>query len=78
KVTGIRLLNTALIAAFGIPKAVLSYQGQSTAPTTIEWASGVLCAIMLYWLGLLEAVDPPVLKWLLHNDYAFVVVLFSR
>ncbi|KAI0045597.1 hypothetical protein FA95DRAFT_1495284 [Auriscalpium vulgare] len=78
KITGIRLLNTILIAALGVGKAVLSYQGQSTAPTTLEWVSGVLCACLLYWLSLFEAVEPPVLIWLLHDDYAFVLVLFAR
>ncbi|KAI0045603.1 hypothetical protein FA95DRAFT_1467792, partial [Auriscalpium vulgare] len=69
KVTGFRLLNTTLVAAFGIAKAVLSYQGQSVAPTTLEWVFGVLIGCLVYWLGLYEAVEPPVLRWLFHNDY---------
>ncbi|KAI0049531.1 hypothetical protein FA95DRAFT_1604342 [Auriscalpium vulgare] len=78
KITGFRLLNTAVIIAFGLAKAVLSYRGESAVPTTLDWVLGVLCAALLYWIGLLETVDPPVLRWLLHDDYAFVFVLATR
>ncbi|KAI0045593.1 hypothetical protein FA95DRAFT_116155 [Auriscalpium vulgare] len=78
KVTGIRVLSIALIAACGISKAILFYQGQSTVPTAFELVSGVLSASLLYWLSLFEAVEPPVLGWLLHDDYAFGIVYFAR
>ncbi|KAI0049383.1 hypothetical protein FA95DRAFT_1489447 [Auriscalpium vulgare] len=75
KITAFRLLNTAILLAFGIPKPVPSYRGESAVPTTLDWILGILCAAALYWLGLFEGVDPPVLKWLLHDDYAVALIL---
>ncbi|KAI0066466.1 hypothetical protein BV25DRAFT_1780369, partial [Artomyces pyxidatus] len=71
KVTGYRLLNTVVVAGFGIPKAVISYQGGNAIPTTLDWITGVVCGLLLYWLGLYESADPPVfgLRWLFHKDY---------
>ena len=44
-VTGYRLLVSLLTLIFGMSKAVLSYQGQSTAPTTVDWVFGVLVTL---------------------------------
>jgi hypothetical protein len=41
KLTGYRLLYIVLTAGFGISKAVLSYEGYSTAPNTLDWIYGV-------------------------------------
>ena len=46
-ITGYRLLVTLLTVIFGVSKAILSYRGQSTAPTTLDWVSGV--AVTLGW-----------------------------
>ncbi|KAI0050815.1 hypothetical protein FA95DRAFT_1603267 [Auriscalpium vulgare] len=78
KVTGYRLLNTAVILAFGIPKAVLSYRGESVTPTTLDWMLGVFCAVCLYWLGLYEALQPPVLPFFFHNDHSHTIGLVLR
>ncbi|KAI0062472.1 hypothetical protein BV25DRAFT_1825470 [Artomyces pyxidatus] len=78
KVTGFRLLNTVVIFAFGVPKAVLTYKGQSAVPTTLDWILGIVCAATLYWLGLFEATDPPVLPWLFHTDHAPAVIVVWR
>lgn len=40
KLTGYRLLNVLVIASFVAWKAALSYQGQSFAPTTLDWITG--------------------------------------
>ena len=40
KVTGYRLLNIFIITIVVAWKAVLSYQGQSVAPTTLDWITG--------------------------------------
>jgi hypothetical protein len=40
KVTGYRLLNIFVITVVAAWKAVLSYQGQSFAPTTLDWIAG--------------------------------------
>ncbi|KAI0039228.1 hypothetical protein FA95DRAFT_1474016, partial [Auriscalpium vulgare] len=68
KTTGFRVLNTFLIAGFGIPKAVAAYEGKSAIPTTLDWIAGVACTIVLYWVGQLESTDPPVWPWLFHID----------
>jgi hypothetical protein len=45
KLTGYRLLNMSVVFAFGITKAILTYMGQSVAPTTLDWVAGVLLTI---------------------------------
>ena len=45
KLTGYRLLNMATIFTFGMVKAILTYLGQSAAPTTIDWIAGVVLTI---------------------------------
>ena len=46
KVTGYRLLVIGLTAGFGLSKAKLSYQGQSTAPNTLDWLYGVIAFLL--------------------------------
>jgi len=75
KLTGYRLLNIVLIFSIGVAKAVLTYQGKSTAPTTLDWVLGVLLAIILYWLGIYERVDLPILFWFFHRDYSEPLII---
>ncbi|KAK7688151.1 hypothetical protein QCA50_008521 [Cerrena zonata] len=49
KLTGYRLLNMAVIFTFGMVKAVLTYLGQSAAPTTIDWVAGVVLTLAISW-----------------------------
>ncbi|KAI0061101.1 hypothetical protein BV25DRAFT_1839163 [Artomyces pyxidatus] len=74
KLTGFRLLNMAVIMGLGVPKAVTSYQGGSAVPTTLDWVVGVFSASLLYWLGLYESIEPPVLVWFFHTDFSFTLV----
>lgn len=46
KLTGYRLLNMTIIFSFGIIKGILTYMGQSTTPTTLDWVSGALLAVV--------------------------------
>jgi hypothetical protein len=46
EMTGYHLFNIAAILAFGIPKAVSSYRGQSVIPKTLDWVEGTLVAVM--------------------------------
>ena len=46
KLTGYRLLNMMTVFSFGIIKGIITYMGQSTAPTTLDWVSGALLAVM--------------------------------
>jgi len=78
KVTGYRLLNIVVITIVVAWKAVLSYQGQSVAPTTLDWIGGGVLALGLWWLGLYESVEPPVLPWLFSRDYSHSIALRAR
>jgi len=75
KLTGYRLLNIVVITAVVSWKAVLSYQGQSVGPTTLDWITGGVLTLGLWWLGLYESVQPPVLPWLFARDYSHVITL---
>jgi hypothetical protein len=46
KLTGYRLLNLVVLLAFGAAKFVLSLQGQSVAPTGLDWISGSMLACL--------------------------------
>jgi len=72
KLTGYRILNVVLIMAFVAVKAVLAYQGRPSA-TTVDWVSGGVVVIVLWWLGLYESLDPPIWPWFFHNDYAYPI-----
>jgi hypothetical protein len=45
KLTGYRLLNMSAVFVFGITKAILTYMGQSSVPTTLDWVSGAFLAV---------------------------------
>ncbi|KAN0138408.1 hypothetical protein V8E53_003871 [Lactarius tabidus] len=51
------------IFIIGIVKGILSYQGKSTSPTTLDWVGGALLAALLYWVGLYEQADAKKWKW---------------
>jgi hypothetical protein len=46
KLTGYRLLNILVIFAIGLAKFILSLEGQSVAPTGLEWAGGSVLTIL--------------------------------
>jgi hypothetical protein len=46
KLTGYRLLNVAVMLAFGIAKAISSYSGGSAIPTTLDFVSGTFLAVV--------------------------------
>ncbi|KAF7369073.1 hypothetical protein MVEN_00234100 [Mycena venus] len=69
KVTAWRLLNTFLLLGLGIYKAMASYRGQETAPTTLDWIIGVLWALIAYWVSFLEDAElGPEWRWFLTHD----------
>jgi len=70
KLTTYRLLNLVIIFVLGLAKFILSLKGQSAAPTGLEWAAGTMFAVLSYWIGLYEPVQPPRWEWLLHVDLA--------
>ena len=46
KLTGYRLVFMTTLFSFGAVKSILAYKGQSIAPTTLDWVSGTLLAIV--------------------------------
>ncbi|KAI0689137.1 hypothetical protein BC835DRAFT_276254 [Cytidiella melzeri] len=70
KVTGYRILNIAVILILGSWKSIASYHNQAILSTSLDLALGVVLAAALYWLGLYEAVQPPLMLWFFHKDYA--------
>jgi len=74
--TAYRLLNMAVITAFGTAKAVFTIQGECAAPTVLDWFLGVVLAVTLYWIGLWESVRPRVLPWFFHRDYTREILSF--
>jgi len=70
KLTVYRLLNMLILFSIGVTKGILSYKGQSTAPTTLDWIGGALLAAVLYWIGLYEQRDAKKLEWFFRVDLA--------
>ncbi|PPR03115.1 hypothetical protein CVT24_012418 [Panaeolus cyanescens] len=54
-ITNYRLLVSLIVFASGMLKAVLTYTGQSSGATAVDWISGVVVATILYILGLYES-----------------------
>ena len=46
KLTGYRLVFMATVSAFGTIKTILTYMGQSIAPTTLDWVAGTLLTVV--------------------------------
>ena len=46
KLTGYRLAFMATVSAFGTIKTILTYMGQSIAPTTLDWVAGTLLTVV--------------------------------
>jgi hypothetical protein len=49
KVTGYRLLTTAIIVTFGTVKAMAALDGAAVTSTTLDWVAGVILGTMLVW-----------------------------
>ncbi|KAI0263242.1 hypothetical protein BC834DRAFT_827751 [Gloeopeniophorella convolvens] len=78
KLTGYRLLNMTVVFSFGLVKAVLTYMGDSVAPTTMDWISGSVLAVALYWVGLYEGVKTPSWDWFFHVDLVYSIRYFLK
>lgn len=70
KLTVYRLLNTATILTFCAAKGILTYKGFSTVPTMLDWVSGGVLAVVLYWVGLYEGQDSKKWEWFFQVDLA--------
>ncbi|KAF9008384.1 hypothetical protein BDQ17DRAFT_1236974, partial [Cyathus striatus] len=70
KLTVYRLLVVITTIGFGISKAVLSYQGRTIVPVTLEWFLEPLMRSKLYWLGLYESNTIGLMPYLFTTDYS--------
>ncbi|KAI9459827.1 hypothetical protein F5148DRAFT_274400 [Russula earlei] len=73
KLTGYRLLNMSVVFLFGLTKAILTYMGQSAAPTTLDWILGSFLAVFLYWIGLYESECTERWDWFFRVDLAHAI-----
>lgn len=76
--TGYRLLNMTTVFSFGIAKGILTYMGQSTAPTTLDWVAGALLAVALYWIGLYEQRNAKRWEWFYKVDLAPAIAYCTK
>ncbi|KAF9008426.1 hypothetical protein BDQ17DRAFT_1226699, partial [Cyathus striatus] len=70
KLTVYRLLVILITLGFGVSKAVLSYQGRTIVPITLEWFFGTGVFLLLYWLGLYESNLIGLMPYLFTTDYS--------
>ncbi|KAJ7742647.1 hypothetical protein B0H16DRAFT_1464086 [Mycena metata] len=68
KLTAWRILNTSVLVILGTYKAVSAYLGQTVAPSDLDWAIGVLWALISYWLSIVEQEAPSVAPWFFIVD----------
>ncbi|TDL19158.1 hypothetical protein BD410DRAFT_682273, partial [Rickenella mellea] len=67
--TGYRIIIHFLTAVFGIWKAALTYGGQNIATNMTDWAFGVTCVIVLFWLGLYQSRHSAICPWFFEKGY---------
>ncbi|KAH9961430.1 hypothetical protein BGW80DRAFT_894715 [Lactifluus volemus] len=72
KLTAYKLLNMSVILSFGLAKGILTYMGQSVAPTTLDWVAAALLAVILYWIGQYESTDTS-WEWFFHIDLTYSI-----
>jgi len=70
KLTVYRLLNITTISSFCVAKGILTYKGLSTVPTTLDWVSGGVLAVVLYWISLYEGQNSKKWEWFFQVDLA--------
>ncbi|TFK31592.1 hypothetical protein BDQ12DRAFT_716910 [Crucibulum laeve] len=72
KLTPYRLSFILTTASFGTVKAICTHYNQDVASITLEWISGVVVFILLFWLGLYESESykfkSTKMSWLFHFD----------
>ncbi|KAI0273969.1 hypothetical protein BGY98DRAFT_921265 [Russula aff. rugulosa BPL654] len=76
ELTGYRLLTTGVILGVGVPKAVYSYKGLALISTTLDWLAGVILAVILFWLGVIETRRPELSPRFFQVDWAPPILRF--
>ncbi|KAJ7932900.1 hypothetical protein B0H13DRAFT_2307179 [Mycena leptocephala] len=67
-ITPWRLLNTVFVLGVGAYKAVATYLGQTTGPTTADWIIGVAWALFAYWVSFFDDPTPNQSSWFFTRD----------
>ncbi|KAJ7932891.1 hypothetical protein B0H13DRAFT_2512740 [Mycena leptocephala] len=67
-VTPWRVLNTVVVLGVGAYKAVTTYLGQTTGPTTADWIIGVAWALIAYWVSFFDDPTPSQSSWFFTRD----------
>ncbi|KAJ7932885.1 hypothetical protein B0H13DRAFT_2307162 [Mycena leptocephala] len=67
-VTPWRVLNTVVVLGVGAYKAVTTYFGQTTGPTTADWIIGVAWALIAYWVSFFDDPTPRQSSWFFTCD----------
>jgi hypothetical protein len=76
KLTAYRLVFMLTVLSFGTVKTILTYMGQSIAPTTLDWVAGTFLTAVLYWIGLYEGSNK--WPWFFQADYAPPIGYFAK
>ncbi|KAJ7844457.1 hypothetical protein B0H13DRAFT_128032 [Mycena leptocephala] len=72
-VTPWRVLNSVLVLGLGAYKAISTYLGQTTGPTTADWIIGVAWTLMAYWVSFFDNPSPGGSSWFFTYDMSGVL-----
>ncbi|KAJ7932939.1 hypothetical protein B0H13DRAFT_2512805 [Mycena leptocephala] len=67
-ITPWRVLNTVIVLGVGAYKAVTTYLGQTTGPTTADWIIGVAWTLIAYWVSFFDDPTPNQSNWFFARD----------
>ncbi|KAJ7912642.1 hypothetical protein B0H13DRAFT_2006511 [Mycena leptocephala] len=73
KITAWRIINTGFLLGLGVPKAVATYNAPATVVNGLDWALGVVWALISYWIGFVEQDSPESAPWLFERDLRLVL-----
>ncbi|KAJ7932896.1 hypothetical protein B0H13DRAFT_2307175 [Mycena leptocephala] len=82
-VTPWRVLNTVVILGVGTYKAVTTYLGQTTGPTTADWIIGIAWTLIAYWVSFFDDPTPSQSSWFFTRDVSeqsgvfFLILVFG-
>jgi len=76
KLTGYRLAVIMAVLIFGSIKIIVTYMGQSVAPTALEWFLGTCLIIVILWIGVYKDQDR--WKWFFQDDFAPAIGYFAK
>ncbi|KAN0136613.1 hypothetical protein V8E53_005660 [Lactarius tabidus] len=63
-------MTMTIMLSFCVAKGILTYKRQLTLPTIVDWVSGGVLAVVLYWIGLYEGRHSKIWEWFFQVDLA--------